>query len=174
MRGIRGIGNDAYFEWLVKLTGCQNHTRLLRMLFGIPFSSRFVMDGNRAEDGIYLRVMYQEQHHAKAMPELDEHTCSMLEFLIALADRTNHVASYVEDPQYWFEYFLANMSLLGYSDDATWDRDDVENHVHILLDRRYNRDGTNGGLFTVKYPKHDFRIIEYWWQMQFWAEELFG
>ena len=168
---------DAYFEWLVERTGCETYRGLLDILFHIPFWYSIAMDANRAEDGLYLRVLYGDQHDCTI-----EHlagSCSVLEFLIALSDRVDQLTSYEHDPAYWFSYFLNNTKLDKYTDEyfdthILYDIEcDVDDRLHILLDHRYRYDGSNGGLFVCHKPEHDMRRVEVWWQMQYWLIEHF-
>lgn len=166
---------DGYFEWLVDLTGCDDSKAMLNILHHIPFRSPVPMDGNRAEDGLYLRVLYDNDHNVEVR-HLDG-SCSVLEFLIGMADRVNHYSSYERDPGHWFRVFLHNMGIERYTDDL-FSKEiayDVErviyDRVDILLDRRYSSDGSGGGLFVVDDPPHDMRTAEYWWQMQYWLIE---
>ncbi len=166
---------DGYFEWLVDQTGCDDCWAMLNILYRTPFWSPVAMDGNRAEDGLYLRVLYGDSHDC-TVEHLDGQ-CSMLEFLLGMADRVNHSSSYERDPGYWFRYFLENMRIDQYTDRVFEKRGtynverEIYERIDILLDRRYDFDGRNGGLFVVDDPPHDMRNAEYWWQMQYWLIE---
>lgn len=174
MASIQEHPRDAYFEWLVDQTGCETHRELLMLLFHIPFSASIPMDENRADDGLYFRTLYGERSDTD-IDHLDGR-CSMLELLMALADRLDGLTSYDHDPAYWFVYFLKQLEIYKY-DDVTFNDDPylaglaIEHRIDIMMDHRYQYDGKGGGLFVMKNPPYDLRTIELWWQMQYWLVE---
>ena len=99
--------------------------------------------------------------------------CSVLEFLVALAERVNDVLAIVPVDEA-FSMFLENMDLTRCSDDWFLNQRDPECYIQdrcdIMMDRQYRPDGSGGGLFIVHDDK-DIRPSEWWWQMQYWLNE---
>lgn len=172
-----------YLHWLIRKNGLTRYSRLCSILFHSRFYSRIPMDDNRAGDGLYMRNAYISSHALNTDPltyHLDGE-CSVLEFLIAFADRVEEAVSYTHDRRYWLSYFLTNMGLIDFDDRFFEDNPGreldiesaVDERVHILLDRRYAPNGCNGGLFVMKDPNVDIRPMEYWWQMQHYVQERY-
>lgn len=175
------ISLDGYLRWIISNYGLERYSRLSRILFGIPFRSMVSMDVNRASDGIYMREDYID-HHPGSEYEVSCHLdgeCSVLEFLTSFAARVDEATSYRKTRIQWVSYFIRNMGLIEFDDRFFGDnpeRDDelecaVDERVARTLDRRYNYDGSNGGLFVLRKPPCDLRTVEYWWQMQYYVLE---
>jgi hypothetical protein len=101
--------------------------------------------------------------------------CSVLEFLVALAERVNDVLAIIPVDAA-FSMFLENMDLTRCSDDWFLNQRDPECYIQdrcdIMMDRQYRPDGSGGGLFIVHDDK-DIRQSEWWWQMQYWLNEQY-
>lgn len=168
---------EEYFLWLCKLVGCNRRRKLLRYLHSVDFAYTIAMDGNRYEDGVDLRYRFGEEEH---YPDkyisawLDDVPCSVLEMMVALADRIEvHIAS---DPEYgnrtprWFEDMLKSMDLY-YMTDECFDRDIARYTINRMIDRKYARNGA-GGLFTLRHPTKDIRRLEIWYQAMEYLNEV--
>ena len=168
---------EEYFLWLCKFVGCNKRRKLLRYLHSIDFAYTIAMDGNRYEDGIDLRYRFGEEEH---YPDkyiaawLDDAQCSVLEMMVALADRLEvHIAG---DPEFgdrtprWFEDMLRSMDLWYMTDDC-FDRDVARYAINRMIDRQYNRNGA-GGLFTLRRPAKDMRRLEIWYQAMEYMNEV--
>lgn len=107
---------NAYRQWLVKRSGAFMYEYLFEYLFEMPFESPIRRDKNRAEDGKYLRFIYQTDTNRNPGLSRNNDQCSVLEFLIALADATNEMTEYTQSTRYWLQMFLDNTDLARYND----------------------------------------------------------
>lgn len=188
--------NTQYFEWMYKLvTGERlrgrvyintiprtsniksSYEKLLTYLNDIPFRYSLQRDDNRESDGIDLRYRFG---YELSYPDslignlLDDHPCSVLEMMVALALRCEE--DIMNDPskgdrtKLWFWEMISNMGL-GEMSDWNFDREYVRDCVNRMLDREYDPDGT-GGLFIIKKKKRDLRTVEIWYQACWYLNEL--
>lgn len=173
---------DRYFEWLYghfaavsNRNPSRSHWELARKLHSREFVWLVANDDNRVEDGKELRM---EFIHEEGTDDVDmlwiEVGCSVLEMLVALADRAAFETS--RAPGHWFGVFLKNLGLDKY-DDAHW-TDNAHRHVDRKLDqliyRTYSPTG-RGGIFPLQAPAEDQRRVELWYQMSayFIEKQLF-
>lgn len=173
-----------YFRWL--LTWISNidqeysindYTNLLELLLHISFQwdNDYPMDANRAADGANLREIYMEEED---LPFEDGYfdelpSCSVLEVMIALADRIE--MDYLKDPDLgdrtsvWFWLMLCNLGLDNYIN-SRFNEKEVENIVTLFLNRQYCTDG-NGSLFVTK--RHfDMRKMDIQEAMNVWIGDF--
>lgn len=163
-----------YFRWLSDHLNSNEDPTLLHELFMQDFYWTIPMDDNRNGDGIYLRQLYTEDTNRTIDVDLPDDISTVLEFLIALADRTDGATSHVQSTGYWFHMFMINMGLGDpdyYISHGTLDTEYVDICVNRLLSHQYSYNGTNGGLFVMDNPPKDLRKIEFWWQLQYWVLE---
>ena len=178
MRGIN-VENE-YFRWLVNSVEWDNIARygkLLAHLHSVPFRYTMYMDGNRAADGQNLRYRFGREagySDSYIATRLDVRDCSVLEMMVALANRifdqfiddfdTDNIAAA------WFWRMIDNLGLLECVD-ISYD----ESYVDIVIERFLNRDyapNGKGGLFTVyDYPR-DLRDIDIWYQMCAYIDDV--
>ena len=87
--------SNKYFDWLCSLikSDCpetiSNYKKLLIFLHDVNFRYSIPLDGNRYEDGIYMRYLYGVASGTSQWliaRELDGKPCSVLEMMVALAD----------------------------------------------------------------------------------------
>lgn len=129
-------------------------------------------DDNRAEDGLRLRERFESESSLR-LPDLGE--CCVLEFLVALAIRLNESTYDWDKPNQtsdWFWTMVFNMGLQRFDD--TYSDDPYENITDAferLNFRLYNEDGTDGGLFPLRWAKEDQRQVEVWYQMMAYLSE---
>ena len=174
--------SSEYFEWLYSLVGTNwrftrtndSFRRLFKQLHEIDFTYTLPMDSNREADGIDLRYRFgydTDYSFAMIAAEIDIHPCSVLEMLIALAVRCEE--QIMSDPDYgdrtsdWFWGMLDSLNISSFSD-RVFDREReeyIQEAVDIFMDRRYEADGTGGGLFIVTNPPEDLRNVDIWYQM---------
>lgn len=175
--------NCEYFDWMCQLVcnhryiGGLSYQKLLRFLHNIDFNYTIEMDGNREEDGIDLRYRFGYENsyeNAVISSYLDNSPCSVLEMMIALSIRCEeHI---MDDPDIgnrtgqWFWGMIENLGLRR-MDDARFAEDYAEDVIQRFLDRRYKRNG-EGGLFTVKHCLRDLRMVEIWYQMCWYLDEI--
>lgn len=168
-----------YFDWLRAQVSTgklrdpvKTHEKLLECLFDIPFKWVFMLDENRAEDGLSLRYDYSVDYDRG----FDDHfrmPCSVLEMMVALSlrcerDFTGDLAVGLAVDK-WFWQMIENMDLMKYTD-PHFVRDDVEAKVSAMLHREYEPNG-KGGLFVVSEPLIDMRNLEIWKQMMCYISE---
>jgi len=128
------------------------------------------MDRNRAMDGVALRERYGCDNDLLGEP------CSVLEMLIALSARMEnltHDYDAGDRTSQWFWLMLTNLGL-NCMDDDNFDEGTAEWIVDRFLDREYEYDGSEGGLFVLKQPYNDLREVEIWVQMNWFLSERDG
>ena len=178
MFGINTTTN-AYVRWLAKYVGGLNSRELLMLtLLNMEFYSDIHdFDKNRMSDAMKLRRSYMEETHLED-EEFYEIPPSVLEVLIALAYRIeNDILSESDGitAEDMFNMFLENMGI-DFIFDWEWD-DDKEVYIQLqacrFMDRLYNADGSDGGIFVLKHPDKnvDLRTKDIWMQAQHWLRE---
>lgn len=175
---------EGYRDWLYNIILLEDYCDCYEMLLDYLFDRRFTWsvehDDNRAEDGFQLRQDFMVERGIDPDIWFDEQDrelpqrCSMLEMMIALAQRCEDV---LYDPEYgdrtalWFWDMIWNLRL-DRMDDDHFDELTCDICINQLLDRMYNRDG-EGGLFPCKDGDIDMTKAEIWYQMNVWIEENF-
>ena len=147
---------------------------LANKLYHTDFRSSVYMDANRAEDGETLRLWYaQLTSFYSDYKILEEKPCSVLEMLIAFAERIDRdvIGKDIDAPDrsaYWFWLMLGNLGLVGYRFcDALYNTEVdflVGSILEVFLSRTYGRDGV-GGLFPIKNESKVANEMELWAQM---------
>jgi hypothetical protein len=178
----------AYFRWLcdsVKIDPQHpDHdcTELMIMLHKIPFYDLVPNDENRGRDGTLLRDQFaiermDEDCYCDQCKCLDM-PCSVLEMLVALADRIEYQMSEPgtrsRKPD-WFWMMVKNLGLQLYTREDPYyieKGQQNENIIKNFLERLYMRNG-EGGLFPLKRALRDQRHIEIWYQMMAYIQENF-
>lgn len=173
----------AYFEWLVD-TVCENegqsrrhYRRLLKHLHDTTFIFSNPLDSNRAEDGVNLRYRFG-RIYSYSYEIIDScfesQECSILEMMVALSVKCEeHIMG---DPEIgdrtgmWFWGMIFNLELEQMSDNS-YNAKYVDEVIHRLLYREYDRNGS-GGLFTVNHRSEDMRDTDIWYQMCWHLEEI--
>lgn len=175
--------NKLYFNWMSRLVCDDNfprsvsHRQLLQHLHNVEFVYILERDKNRAEDGIYLRYRFGDEH------QIDDETihlcfgnnpCSVLEMLVALVVRCEDIMSepaiYGDRVSLWFWTMLDNLGI-SYMDNYNYNYNEVNDVLFIFLNRRYSFDG-KGGLFTVHNPKQHMANVEIWYQMCWYLDSV--
>ncbi len=167
---------DEYFAWLYSLVNDGNkykdYWRLLNRLHKKEFVWFVLNDDNRAADGLGLREEFAEDYNIKTKDCLYilDGPCSVLEMLIALSFR---LAKDVYDEENGMDIFWEIMDNLGFVSEEFQDgyfgpeqiikTDEI---VSKMITRSYCKDGSEGGLFPLLYPKRDQRRVEIWYQSQ--------
>lgn len=184
---------EDYFSWLYSLIknpkNKRTYVKLCKGLHKIPFRWHIKNDDNRREDGLNLRDRYYEENR------LDEsfvevaywlrEECSVLEMMIALAQRINGITYDLKDQEdktpRWFLEMLKNLKLSRFTDNSTpYEELDPVQEAEVCdtlcdtLDRTYDRYG-NGSFFPLKrrHPQ-DMRTTEIWYQLMLWLDENYG
>jgi len=159
---------EAYFNWLCTKvckaevpTPSLTYFHLLRALHGTEFVWLLSGDDNRAEDGVELRTEFLRVAFTHNDPEWMSMPCSVLEMLIALANR----AAFETDRStvYWFWTFIENLGMREFNDASNFDPREVSDILYRLVWRTYDYEG-HGGMFPLTEATHDQRKQEIWYQ----------
>ena len=175
---LNRYADGEYVKWLIDRIDASDYDQLAIVLFNIDFywDAHIPMDENRNDDGIYLRNTYMAETNRVIDSVLPSSRATVLEVLIAFAERTHFITSEMYSANHWFMMFLENLDIdwydYHYVDVQGIDCDDIDQKVHQFLNREYNFDGSNGGLFVVNEPPQDLRDVELWYQMQFWNRQF--
>ena len=177
---------ERYIAWLAERVDANlnydgiTFSKLVHILWDIPFMYVLERDAERGNDGNMLRKIYTHTHKiddydevfATAYPTEDSLTagCTFLEFLVAISERANDIMydPLEEKTSIYFWQFLKNIGLDHCSDEdygISWDYFYVSNVVGKVLNRNYEADGS-GGLFPISNPTEDQRTVEIWYQLQ--------
>ena len=175
--------NEEYFDWMYHLV-CDDkrfmktsYLKLFHRLYNIEFTYIIAMDGNRAEDGIALRYRfgYENKYEDYIIANLlDNHSCSILEMLVALSLRCEEHIMYNQEigdrTGQWFWNMIRNLGLYS-MDDTHFNADYVNDIISKFLKNEYEANG-KGGLFTIENYKRDLRSVEIWYQMSWYLNEV--
>lgn len=166
---------NKYFEWLCnkvmnsKYAPRVSMRKLLQQLHMMEFSYMSAMDYNRAIDGTELRYYFDPE-----FSNMDISPCSVLEMLIALSEKCECIAG---DPNegdrtaHWFWMMIDNMELLSMTD-RKYNSQYVEKRVMVMMNRTYDPNGSNGGLFHVYSTAYDLRKVDLWYQMCWYLDTI--
>lgn len=166
---------EKYYQWLIK-NFCKhndNYGFLLRRLWDKEFYSLVKNDENRIADGLYLRYEYCMDKKIEALDKLSSTGCRVLEVLIALSlkgissisEKKTHILS-----SDFFWIMIKNLGLEDFNDEYVIKFGEPLNEIEFILnrflDRKYDFDGKNGGLFPLNlHTNFDIRKKEIWEQM---------
>lgn len=161
---------DLYLNWLMNIVIDEEH-QYCESIFDILFDREFYwtinMDENRAEDGIHLRKVFEDQ--TGHMYE-DDGPCNMLEMMVALAVRGSEDILW-DGENNWtpflFWSMVDNLDILECSS-----IEDINEKITRFLDRNYEKNGS-GSLFVLSHFPKNFQKLEIWYQMQYWISENF-
>lgn len=168
---------NIYFYYLIGLVdgGCRPYQKLFSTLDSSIFlwDDATPLDKDRALDGIELRSRYESDTGRKASTPYNTKTASILEVLVALSLRIDNIMSEYgeEKPGYWFLMMIENLGLSKYKDD-NFDEEAVRHILTIWRDKLYEPNG-NGGLFPLKNPSKDQRLVPIWDQASEYLNENF-
>lgn len=177
---------QAYFEYLYDLVKedapeRKEYWMLLSDLQAFKFYWSVEHDENRAQDGIDLRRRYLEGEWWTNGEEALSGECSMLEMLIALAERMAfELAGTDVSPDIYrtgscFWEMVENLGLTRYSD-GEYERLNgpfvVNKTLHDVVTRNYDETGV-GGIFPLRGDYGDQRYVELWYQMQEYLAERY-
>ena len=173
-----------YYEWLIRQVEDIQHpyeryTRLFKFLADTRFRWTHPYDANRAEDGLYLRYMYES-----TVDERDQFFgdippwATLLETLVALAIRCENEIMYDPDEgdrtNIWFWTMMDNAGLS--ISDTRFDEELAENIVEKIMKNAYEDDG-RGGLFPCHFygSKVSQKVsqMDIWQQMNVFMNEKF-
>jgi hypothetical protein len=168
-----------YFIWLYNKVKPRDNSyrKLTKKLHSVPFFWSVPRDDNRDMDGRLLRETYSEEHKLPFSGALLSDAGSVLEVLIALAERMDFQLYSPEmgfRSSEWFWSYIKHLGLDSYSDDVMFDSDimgDIDRSLDVFLNRKYDALG-RGGIFPLhKKVSKDQRKVELWYQMMFYLDE---
>lgn len=173
--------NRPYFRWLCKRVYRRseyNYRWLLQLLNNREFYWSVPNDDDRLKDGLTLREIYADTHPS-FLPVDRSEPCSILEVLIALADRIEYILA--DDAKgdrtaKWFWMMIKNLGLEQFHDSSF---DDQRTHTTInyiltqFVNRTYDRQG-HGSLFPSKKPDKNLARVEIWYQMMAYLDENYA
>ena len=73
----------------------------------------------------------------------------------------------------WFWIMLTNLGLNGMDDDH-FDEYEANRIIDRFLNREYEADGSEGGIFVLEKPFRDLRDVELWIQANWFIGEYDG
>lgn len=180
------IVNNRYFNDLVDFVDGIEYRGVLWRLFITVFHWDIAMDKNRASDGLKLRDKFNARDVDIDRVFKNRDDVSVLEVLIAMSIRCEEDIMRMNGAGdrtiEWFWLMLDNLELysIGLENDLHDEvyqastEDYIENVLTRFMNRNYNFDGSNGGLFIVKHPRRDMREVDLWMQLNWWLVEKYG
>lgn len=162
---------NEYFNWLcakVLKTNGNMHVDLLVILHRTPFAWFVPGDRNRAEDGVELKIDFLRETGFPKDETWFHEPCSVLEMLIAFANRAEFQTDISERD--WFWVFMTNLNLEQFRRVTNADKLVIEDILNTLIWRTYDTSG-HGGMFPMRWPKRDQREVEIWYQFCEWLED---
>ena len=161
-----------YMRWLYfnVLGGSDNvykrYKSLFKTLMDIPYRYTHPMDKNRYMDGLRLREDYMDETGKYFVDICDE--CTVFEMFVALAYRMEKdimaPALGDFDSFRWFWGFIETLELDEFDEDH-YDEGWIYKIIDAFLDRKYDKNGKNGGIFIVKNVRKPLYHIEIWEQV---------
>lgn len=164
---------SVYFNWLYTRvahefnpTPTLTFNILLRELQQTEFVWFLSGDDNRAEDGKQLRLLFANSFSLNLSIEETQLwmqiNCSMLEMLIALADRAEFQTGL--STREWFWIFIENLGLKECNDASGIPLTFIKDAIYKVIWRTYDTNGL-GGLFPLDETNNDQRKVELWYQL---------
>ena len=169
------MSNLKYLLWLCDRVGLdtKKYKRLASTLYRMPFKwpGDIPMDRNRAQDGVMLRYYYNQE--TGNVPPSDDVNCSVLEMLVALAERMDSLIGEPGITQYdvWFKEIISNLELDGETDEF-FREEEVRDIIRNAMTRNIDYDGL-GGFFPLRHPYEDQRDLSIWTQMSYYINERY-
>lgn len=162
--------SSTYFNKLMKIIDGEGYSCLMKALFNIEFYSDFPLDQNLV--GRVKDFRWEIGYVGVDKP-------SVFEVLVILAmDIERNIMHKTEEGNRTSFWYWEMMRGLGfeYFDDEDYDDicdDEVHRGIDILLERSYEYDGSNGGLFVVNDTEEDLRKVALWTQACWWLREKY-
>lgn len=162
---------NEYFNWLcakVLDTDGPMYIDLMRVFYSTQFVWLVPGDGNRAEDGCELRIDFLRELREKNNDPWFYMPCSVLEMFIAFSKRASFQTDIPEKE--WFWTFLKNLDLDEFRRIQGSEILIIEGILDTFIWRTYDPSG-HGGMFPMRWPKHDQREVEIWYQFCEYLED---
>ena len=159
-----------YFDWLCELINLREgvYDSLIFELYSIDFEWILPLDSDREYDGMVLRESFYDTRIVKH--QLKNKPCSVLEVLIALAQRFDFILD-DEDrgdrTRIWFWEMIDNLGLKKFNNvylDTPYGRkfkklNQIRDICDIWMKRKFEYSGY-GSPFPLDYPNEDQRKID--------------
>lgn len=155
---------ESYFNWLcakVISVHVPIYWELMRILYSTEFVWVVPMDENRMEDGLELREDFLRITRLENDSEWFNDPCSVFEVFVAFATRADFQTDL--SAKDWFWIFMTNLNLDEYRQVSREDVHVINDILETFIWRTYDYSG-HGGIFPMRWPKHDQRKIELWYQ----------
>jgi hypothetical protein len=170
--------DELYFRWLYEQVADPGfddedltYWEVLKVLFSVDFAFIIRMDENRVEDGKALRRRFVEEKGLTGVSrDWIEIGCSVLELMVAMAERLSFLDLEEAPAYYWFWELMKNLGLDRYSDSHDVPYEDIEEILTRVIFRQYGPDG-QGGFFPLKHPKRNQTKLELWAQLGDYIQE---
>ena len=164
----------SYLDWLAFIAipdgeRRESYQNLILALYNEEFYWSVEHDENRADEGEYLRLIFENETGEYC----DNYSpCSVLEMLVALAIRWENELMYDPDEgdrtSVWFWEMIENLGLDSL-DNYRFDIDEFSIIMDRFMGRTYDSDGY-GGLFYIEDFDYDMRKIELWYQLNYYVK----
>lgn len=176
-----------YENWLTSQVGTtyknRNYILLLQKLHQIDFYHYVQFDENREGDGLALReefvdLIFDEVYDRNRALDVLDNTCSMLEMMIGLSRRMEHVLYDISDSTI-SDCFWELADNAGYTefDDYNYSNNngslEIDKLTGFILEREYDKYGM-GGFFPlpqIHLEVEDQRKVELWYQMHTYIQQ---
>lgn len=160
---------ETYFNWLYSKvasvdvpTPSLTHYTLLRDLHSTEFIYQIQGDDNRASDGLDVRREFYNEARLEGVDiSWMNISCSVLEMMIAFARTADFETNM--GVRTWFWIFIENLGLRDCNDACRHISERVNAVMDQFIWRTYRYNG-HGGMFPLRYPEHDQRETEIWYQ----------
>lgn len=165
-----------YFDWLcAKVDPDEEYKILLRILYNTRFVAYVPHDDNRAMDGLAFRSEYCLFFGEDESIDIFPSYVSVLEVLLALAERMHFCISEADDHD---DMDLCFWEMIGNLDVLISDKEmtgKLESEIIVKIDdfvnRKYAPNG-EGGIFPLRNCSEDQRSTELWYQMNFYINQI--
>ena len=165
---------NRYYIWLLDKVNFDKHqdmSKLLQYLHNKEYTWDIWTDEDRAEDGFALRRLFEKETDYLDYSPLEK-PCSVLEMLVAFADRIDKdVMDEEYGLPYWFWIMIENLGLIECTDEVF-----EAKKVNSVLDNWLNgltKNDFKSGIFTVKSGKKSEDSTDEWFRMQKWIAERY-
>lgn len=183
-------GCKSYFDWIfgqikpaVKDPQKEYMENLCRLMFETDYVCEIDEDSIRAKDATDIRKVYAEKvgtESNKNEREIDRiwktvhGKCSVLELIFSMCVRLDDMVNEGEEGSMIPLFFVIMVNNIGLVDVNTT-RDVWITSMKRFMERKYNADGSGGGMFPLKKwskkSDRDQRKVSIWYQMNAWLNE---
>ena len=161
----------------------EGYQKLVHLLWNTPFEGKLIgFDENWIANGLFLRG-YFERQTGKNLGIFKDHSCTVMEVLIAISMRIEEYIGYESASETLWE-LLENLGLDKFRDKKSehpdtpdtfltlFDSKNVRKILDIWMQRKYDKNG-KGGIFPLKNTKRDQKQVEMWSQLnEYYHEKL--